>query len=374
MPATTPHILIMHADAHLRRVLAVLLVEAGMKVKAVEAAESAVEEAVAESFDLILIGYQGVGEQAFAWAGRLRDELGDEPPIVMLLPELQLPLVVQGIREGLTDVWPLNEEVQPVVRRVLALVAPERVEGVATTPAVELSEVERTLREMEPVLRSLHTDAEAVEMRERFKRALLELEGERDLVEAAQAAMDERARMLADERQALDQRRRKMADEAKRLERARAELRAECDLWQQTLQDLQTREGNLRDYEARLRQRESLLPGKPSIKSVDTGYTQLPFPPATAGQGWEDLAKARAVFEAEKNVFRDERMALGDLDQQIRKREERLRELERQLQEKDRVRRGLPPPPPDVFEPKKTSGGTAAPFKRTSRIRGIFRR
>lgn len=357
----------MHADAHHRRVLAMLLVEAGLKVRAVEPTENAIEVAVAEPFDLILVGYEGMGEAAFSLAGEIRDRLGDEPPVVMLLPELQLPLVVQGIREGLSDVWPLNEDPQPVVRRVLALVLPERMDPLANVPSVEMSEVERTLQEMEPMLRALQADEEAVEMRERFKRALLELQGERDMMQAAQAAMDERARMLADERAALHLQRQTLAADRVRIDRAREELREERAIWEETLRDLQNREANLRDYEARLRERES------GIEARLAG-TRLPFArQPDLEREWDALEKSREVFEAEKAMFRDERMVLCDLDNQIRKREERLRELETKLAEKDRVRRGLPPPAAEAFDSAKRSA-SAAPFQPTARIRGIFGR
>ncbi len=349
-----------------------LLVEAGLKVRAIEPTAEAAAVAAAETFDLILVGYQGMGEEAFALAGDIRERVGDVPPVVMLLPELQLPLVVQGIREGLSDVWPLNEDLGPVVRRVLAMVEPERVEGLTTVPSIEVSEVDRTLRELEPVFQSLQADKDAVEMRDRFKQALLELEGERDMMQAAQTAMDERARMMADERAALNQQRQALAMDRARVDRAREELREERVMWEETLSDLQSREANLRDYELRLREREEALESKHGRMARDG--TRLPWgSDQDYGRGWEALEKAREVFAAEKAMFRDERMALVDLDNQIRKREERLRELETLLAEKDRVRRGLPAPPKETFDSPKRSG-SAAPFKATSRIRGIFGR
>lgn len=377
MNASSPHILIVHADAHQRRVLAMLLVEAGLKVRAVEPAPDTAEVAETEVFDLILVGYQGMGEAAFELAGDIRERIGDEPPVIMLLPELELTLVVHGIRQGLSDVWPLNEDAKPVVRRVLALVMPERVRGVTSTAPIEMNEVEQTLQEIEPILSSLHADEEAVAMRERFRAALQELQGERDLVKAAQAAIDERARMLADERAALNLQRQALADDRNRVERAREELREERILWEDTLNDLQARETNLREYEGRLRERETELDTayeRTSSRRVSRSARGVMRSEADWDQAWEALNRAREVFEAEKAVFRDERMVLNDLDHQIKVREERLREIERQMADKDRVRRGLPPPSSAPAYDAAKQASSASPFKPTGRIRGIFTR
>lgn len=375
MNATSPHILIVHADAHLRRVLAMLLVEAGLKVRAIEPSSTAVDVAVAEPFDLVLIGYQGVGEEAFDCAGLIRSRV-ETVPVVMLLPELQLPLVVEGIRRGLNDVWPMREDPRPVVRRVLSLVASRSCDQIATMPPIEVGEVEATLAQMEPMWQSLAADRDAVELQAKFKQALIELQAERDMVAAAQIAIDERARMLADERAALGLQRQALQTDRQRLERSRDELRVERELWSETVREFGERENNLVEYEQSLRRREARL----ADRFGDEGMTRPAFavganPTDALARGWADLEKARGFLEAEKAVFRDERMVLKDLDQQIQKREARLRELEQQLTEKDRVRRGLPPPPPKAFTPAKIVNLAPVPTpKPTSRFRGIFSR
>ena len=375
MNATSPHILIVHADPHLRRMLAMLLVEAGLKVRAIEPSVAVVDVAVAEPFDLILVGYQGVGEMAFDLAGQIRSKV-EMVPVVMLLPELQVSLVVQGIRRGLHDVWPWHDDPKPVLRRVLALVASHGDEQAVTMPPIELSEMEASLAQMEPMWQALAADQDAVELQAKFRRALIELQAERDMVAAAQTAIDERARMLADERAAIGMQRQALQADRERLERSRQELQTEREMWSETARDYEDRENNLRAYERSLRRREERL----SDRFGDEGMTRPafaigPHPADALTKAWADLDQARAFFEAEKAIFRDERLVLRDLDQQIQKREARLRELDQQLSDRDRVRRGLPPPPPKAFSPAKIVTVPPVPAAKPSgRLRGLFGR
>ncbi|MCC5023589.1 MAG: response regulator [Candidatus Synoicihabitans palmerolidicus] len=100
-------ILIVHADAPVRRVLVMLLAEAGLAVRAEVPRDQVVEAVSGQRFDLALIGHCSdmKDTDGFVMASRLRQKRKDLP-VVMLCPELELALVVLGIREGLTDVLP----------------------------------------------------------------------------------------------------------------------------------------------------------------------------------------------------------------------------------------------------------------------------
>lgn len=314
-----------------------LLVEAGLEVLALEPGPGILPKTRQESFDLVVIGQSLEGEAGFDLAGQLRDE-NETLLIVMLLPELQLPLVVRGIREGLTDVLPLHDDPKPLLRRLLGLLG----ETVDETPGqLELAEVEATLAALQPELRVACAARETVDLRERFQQALHALDLEREMLVAAQIGVDERARMLADERAALALQRQALANESRRVVREQEALAAEKSLWSATLGDLQTRETNLREYEEKLRWLQNNVgPGTAGgAQPVSRGTAE------DLAKEWADLDKAAACLQAERAVFRDERMVLVDLDRQIRHREARLRELEQQLNEQDRMRRSLPPPP-----------------------------
>lgn len=338
---TPKRILVAHADAHTRRMLTMLLVESGLIVQAVEPETDAVTLLRGGPFDLALIGHLEPSDDLFALSIPLR-ELQPDLPIVMLLPQLELPLVVQGIRHGLTDVLPLRNDPKPVVRRILSLVG---VDVDVEPTAAELAEVEATLSQLDPRLEIPPVDAEIAAQRERLWRGLRELHLEREVIAAAQMGMDEKARMLSADREQLRQDREKFAGEI-------AELKAEGEAIDCEWRDLENHRAaleidrkNLARFEADLREREARFREQPAS----------PPPPRATGSpreheaAWDELRRARAAFAAERAVFRDDRMALADLDQQIHRRETQLKDLGEQVQDLDRKRRGLPLPPPKAF-------------------------
>jgi DNA-binding response OmpR family regulator len=346
---TPKRILVAHADAHTRRVLTMLLVESGLSVQAVEPEAAAVTNLQSEPFDLALIGHLTPSDDLFALTVPLR-KLQPELPIVMLVPELELPVVVQGIRHGLTDVLPLRTDPKPVLRRIMTLVGYESYGE--PTPA-ELAEVEATLAQLDPAVAAEPLDMETAGHRERLWKALRELHLEREIIAAAQAGMDEKARLLGADRRRLREERVIFAAEL-------AELKSEGE-------DLDRLWAELDDQRKSLEQdRESLAQCERELRSreqaVNEAQTTPPIPPRVPGTQreleaeWDELERAKSMFAAERAIFRDERMLLADMDRQIHEKEERVKALGDQIKDLDRQRRGLPPPPPKGFpKPKITA-------------------
>lgn len=336
-------ILVAHTDAHTRRMLTMLLVESGLTVQAVEPEVAAVTSVSGEPFDLALLGQLTLDDELFQLAPPLRAAQPDLP-IVMLLPELQLPLVVQGIRHGLTDVLPLRTDPKPVIRRIMTLVglAPD-----IEPSAAELAEVEATLAQLDPELEIPVIDQEVVEQRDRLWKGLRELHLERELIAAAQAGMDEKARLLSEERRGLRRDRENLLAEVADFQAEGAEL---DEAWREVAQQqkaIRQERENLAEIERDLRQRE--------IATAAHARPPFPVPSRETGSAgklereWDSLERAKAALEAERALFRDERMLISDLDRKIKERELQLQDLGEQVRDLDRKRRGLPPPPPKAF-------------------------
>ena len=108
---------------------------------------------------------------------------------------------------------------------------------------------------------------------------------------------------------------------------------------------LQEREANLREYEARLRTWQEQLDA--AAGQVLSGPTTAPFGRSASGapfqaepalaSAWEKFHRSQALFEAEKNQVRDDRMALREAEANLRRREEELDAREARLSERERL-------------------------------------
>lgn len=111
---------------------------------------------------------------------------------------------------------------------------------------------------------------------------------------------------------------------------------------------LREREQNLRDYEARLRVLQSEIEAGRAPAATPTAAgarggthaafarpsSQVPFVDDTALQAaWEKLYRARELLEAEQRNLRDDRIALSDMDAQIKHREDALAAREAKVAE-----------------------------------------
>lgn len=337
---TPKRILVTHPDDHTRRLLTMLLVESGLTVHAVDPSLAAIKALDAERFDLALIGQANLDDQHFNLIEPLR-RIQPDLPVVMLLPELQLPLVVQGIRHGFTDVLPLRTDPKPVLRRIMSLVG---LQPEIEPSATELAEVEATLAQLDPSITATAVDQEFANQRDQLWRGLRELQLEREIILAAQAGMGEKARLLGEDREKLRREKQAFASEVaelraegvemdrawRDLEKQRDALRAERETFRETEQDLRRKEAHM-----------ATIPPM-ALKRTTGSLDELE-------EAWDALDRARAAMEAERSLFRDERMTIADLERTIKQREEQLRDLNEQVRDLDRKRRGLPHPPPKAF-------------------------
>jgi chromosome segregation ATPase len=205
-----------------------------------------------------------------------------------------------------------------------------------------------------------------MEQRERLWKGLRELHLEREIIAAAQAGMDEKARLLRADREQLLQEREAFAVEIADFQAEGRELDQEWRKLDEQQKALQAERQNLSNVEWDLRNREQTIaetiPPMPAMKITGT--------PRELETEWDQLERARTAFEAERAVFRDERMVLVDLDRQIHQREEQLRDLAEQVADLDRKRRGLPPPPPKALAKPTLASGAVGP---TSRRKGLLK-
>jgi DNA-binding response OmpR family regulator len=440
-------ILVVHGDAKMKRRLVLMLADAGYDVRSYLKAEGALETARSEWFDLALIDAYLTGSSNFETAEALK-KIQPTVPIILLVPTLELPLIVKGIRLGLSDVIPTGSDLRPLVRRINGLLMPSKAasgEPEMLTPA-ELLEADAVLQVIgnpgpslsadpfnTPELRQelLRGEKERAELKEKAERlahekAALEselktllaqaadaakLQGEfndlrsqREMAAATQALIEQKARALGEARSELARERTALEEERKRLEESTKSLepagktteeiakeRSEVDAlrtkllaqearqreeasrlqheatqiaqerrrWHEDLDLLREQETNLREYEARLRQLQAQLEADRVLWFSSRPVSRSPFQDdAALKAAWEKLQRATDLLEAERAVFRDDRMAMRELEGDIKRREAKLEELEGKLDEQEKRLRGLPAAPVSV--PTKTPFATPA--------------
>lgn len=419
------------------------LADSGFDVRAHPTAESALSAAHDEWFDLAVVDAETSGTIEFALPADLR-KIQPTMPVILLVRSLELPLVVKGIRMGLADILLNAEDPRPLLRRVSGLLRPGAETEADLDPA-ELDAIEtglalcsggdaggavaftaagpdlgqelvrgaRERADLEVRFERLVFEKRALEAElkallsqnadgARMQTELVELRTQREMADAAQAAIDAKAGQLAEtraeiarERSALEEARKqlevashpasraeaelsadreslrieqeRLREEASRIQQEAARLAHERCRWHEDTSLLAAQEENLRAYEQRLRHMQAQLEsdrvlwlrgpdsgprGSPAVASQDD--------PAVRGS-WEKLQRATELFEADRAVFRDERMALREQELALKRREEAVRQAETKLGEQEKRLRGLPPPRPAVAAAK--AGGARSPFK-----------
>jgi DNA-binding NarL/FixJ family response regulator len=443
-------ILIGHSDPKVRRRLVLLLADAGFDVRAFGTADAAAENARGEWFDLAVVATDLPDAPGFSFVDRLK-QLQPTVPVLLLVSQLELPLVVQGIRLGVADIVALADDPRVLLQRIEGIfnpgTAPAMIESV--TPE-DLAQVESLLEKLpfgsghsahpyglhinEPHADLLQVSKEKAILEARFDRLqrekaalgaelktllaqgadatrlqaeLDELRTGREFAAATQAAIDEKARELAEtraaiasERSALDAERRQLAAGApasargEEMEKARAELTAwrerlgeeedrlaaeatsfrqevtqfnqQHRQWQEDLDLLRAQEENLRTYEERLRGIQSQLEADRVMWSSTAGrpVTLAPFTDdAAVREAWTKLQRATELFEAEQANVCDERNALREHTKAVKHREEAVRDREIQLalyekQLQAQLNEAPPPAPP----PSTIQSLTRAPY------------
>jgi FixJ family two-component response regulator len=454
-------ILIVHGDAKMKRRLVLLLADAGYDLRSYTAGDPALETARVEWFDLALVDSHLTGQPNFEFVEALK-KVQPTVPVVLLVPQLELPIIVKGIRMGLSDVLPTANDLRPLMRRVNNLLKPnqqiaaddqhlttnelaeaEAVLQVLGNPDIgqssdpfntpdfrsELLKGEKERAQLETKAERLAHEKAALEAEiktllaqnsdaARMQAEFKDLRTQRETAAAAQSLIDQKARALAEarselvrERSTLDEERKRLAETTKivapngqtaeELAKERSELdtlRAkvltdelrlreqsthqqheatqiaqERRRWHEDLDLLREQETNLREYEARLRQLQAQLEADRVLWFSSRPVSRSPFQDdAAVKAAWEKLQRATDLLEAERAVFRDERMAMKELESDIKRREVKLEETEGRLTEQEKRLRGLPTPSAAPFVPTggtPPSGLTAAtkPLKMISR-------
>lgn len=300
-----------------------------------------------------------------------------------------------------TDVLTAGElsEVESLLARMDAGKPPTAPAGSVEDWPAELVRAARERTALETQLAQLRREKDAVdaELRtllaqgadgRRLQAELDELRTQRELAAATQAAIDAKASRLAEtraeiarERAALDAARarpsssapespveralaerqaafdlwrqdlleeqERLRDEAARLRQEAAQIAHERRRWQDDLELLASREENLRAYESRLRQLQSDLERERVGRRppIDRDPLRSAADEAEVRELWAKLQRATELLEADRTVFRDERLALREFEQALRRREEAVRQREATLVEPPREPASATPAP-----------------------------
>ena len=305
-------ILIVHSDAKMKRRLVLMLADAGYDLRAFTETEAALETARVEWFDLALIDAQLSGAQDFEFVEALK-KIQPTVPVVLVVPQLELPLIVKGIRMGLSDVLPVANDLRPLMRRVnnlLRVATPAGGEEDLLSPA-DLAEAEAVLQTLgnpdapqtadpfnTPDLRQelmrgakeramLEAKAERLEHEKaaleaelktllsqnadslRVQSEFAELRTQREMAAAAQSLIDQKARALAEarselarERSALEEERKKLANSTQSMSpfgKSQDELTKEKNELDQLRGRLSTEETRLREETSRIQHEKTQL-------------------------------------------------------------------------------------------------------------------
>lgn len=335
---TTEQILVVHPEIVTGQAWLQALAEVGINGVVVSAFDEALAKIGSAPIQLVLIAESAESEEGFELADELRRHKPDVP-MVMVLRAVELPLVVQGIRHGLTDVIPGGTDLAPLVRRVKALLT----ETESDEPSAnELAAAAATLAQLDPAYKAGEALKKTDQPSALVEQQSRELQIEQQQVIAAQQAMDKKARLMAQEREAI--------------QRENCELKAERIQWEQTLNELEVREENLRVFEQTLRSKQEKID-----KELELDHSNLPGTAIDLAQAWEGYYRAAKILDSERASFRDERMVLKDLDKKIKERMAQLKGLDTQVSGREMKRRGQALPPPKAFA--KSGSKSRAPMK-----------
>ncbi|MFA5057575.1 MAG: response regulator, partial [Opitutaceae bacterium] len=250
-------ILLVHGDEKIRRTLNLLLAGAGYDVRPCGRSDAALEAARSEWFDLSLVADPLPEMSSFGFVEALK-KLQPSVPVLLLVNQLELPSVIKGIRLAVADVLAPGGDWTLVMQRVNTLLRPGETPASADPTPEELAEVETILARVgdgtgdaapaadfsEPAGAKREELQRFARERDDFKRTaerlaqektaleaalkaelarhadvahleaeLRELRSEREVVTAAQAAVDEKARALAAAREELTRERAALAAE-----------------------------------------------------------------------------------------------------------------------------------------------------------------
>jgi len=137
---------------------------------------------------LVLIAERAESEKSFEFAGKLRRRKPDGP-VMMVWRVVELALVVQGIRNGLTDVMRGGADLAPMARRVKALAAET---GTDEPSGAELAEAEAMLAQLDPEYAGLERAEKTDQPSTLVEQQTRELEIKREQVGAVPQVMEKK--------------------------------------------------------------------------------------------------------------------------------------------------------------------------------------
>ena len=145
---------------------------------------------------------------------------------------------------------------------------------------------------------------------------------------------------------------------------------------------LREREQNLRDYESRLRALQAEIEAGRAPQASTAVRSNAPFLRPSSQtpfvddpvlkSAWEKLHRAREILEAEQKNLRDDRIALQELEKQLKRRDEALTAREAKLAAREALVTAAAPahPAEGDAKPSAVSKITRAPF---DMARSVFR-
>jgi DNA-binding NarL/FixJ family response regulator len=410
-------ILLIHSDEKTRRTLTLLLAGAGYDVRPCARSDAAIEYARSEWFDLSLVNDPPTDVSSFDFIKALR-KIQPSVPVLLLVSELELPSIIKGIRMAVSDVLAPNGDWASVVKRINALLRPDVAPASTDLTAEELAEVETILAKFDARLEAdagsgaahpvapeavreelqrltrerddfrktaerlaqekaaLESELKAQLTREndtaQLEKELSALRNEREMVAAAQAAVDEKARALAAAREEFVRERAaarpleegpgpsagsgdpgrekewledlrmdlsaedvRQREEAARLRQMRTDIEGDRERLREDLEMLRDQETNLRAYEQRLRQMTADAETD-RIRRVAPRPSRDPFVrDPSLEDAWSKVNRAMDLLEAERRSFTDEKLAFKDEKARITEWVANLREAEATLIERE---------------------------------------
>ena len=415
-------VLLVHGDQAAGRTLTLLLAGAGHYVRCCARPEAAIEAAQAEWFDLSLVADPLPEMSTFSFIEALK-KLQPSMAVLLLVNQLELPSMIKSIRFAVTDVLVPGGDWTPVLQRVNGILRPGWTAPAGEVTAEELAAVEAILtgineapastasgggpgggvrdRREELVRLSRERDnfkglaerlaqektALEAELKAQLERQadavrqraeLMELRSEREIVAAAQAAVDEKARALVTAREALVQERaalsterelgrpenevqrlktaEALSDERETLKGRSADVRAEevrlreeavqvrqgqvrLEMDRRQLQEdidlLREQEANLRAYEQRLRTMGEEAEAN-RVHCAVPRPSRDPFQrDDTMKTAWTRLDRAMDMLEAERRSFSNEKMLLKEESARVKSQEEALQAKAQALEERE---------------------------------------
>jgi DNA-binding response OmpR family regulator len=289
-------VLVVHRDAKLKRLLVMMLADAGYDVRAHGEATGALDLVRSEWFDLALVGETLATTTGLDLIEALK-RVQPSVPMVLIAANPELSLVVKGIRLGLADVLSAEGEPAPFLRRVRDLLNPAgatepsspsgvtaeelaevesalaRIDSEDTAPAAsdgghsaslreELLRATREKSELETRLQRVVHEKTALEAELRMlltqtsnamalQQELNDLRSQREMLASTQEAIDAKARTLAEQRDEI-------ARERDAFETERQATPAESGSlpeWAVSAEEVEALRRHLHEEESRLRER-----------------------------------------------------------------------------------------------------------------------